>query len=51
MVACACTHPQKTVLGLALLFVDADGHGGTVASEELTAGGQDQQQVDREQCL
>ena len=40
-----------TVLGRALLFIDADGHGSTVASEELTAGGQDQQQVDREQCL
>ena len=42
---------ERSVLGGALLFVDADGHCGTVTSEELTTSSQDQEQVDGEQGL
>ena len=44
-----CSMPSR--LHGALLLIDANGHGGAVASEELTTGGQDQEQVDGEQGL
>ena len=45
------TSQQATVLGGALLLIDADGHGGAVSGEQLAASGEHQQQVDGEQGL